>query len=303
VAAHEAYGAEFARKFHLDDAPVIVSRALRSAEIGVTEIRGDRAPNDVTKPQRREDAYLVGLQLRDFPHHEYWEDGRQAPLSSIKAGETTFYDLKRDPVALPDKPFHAIFFYLPRRVLDTLADDNKARPIGELNYTPGRSVPDRTIALLGESLRAAFGRPREVSAMFLDHVTMAVGLHVAQAYGGLVPHSRPVRGGLAPWQERRAKAMIAGNLDGSLPLQRIARECELSLSHFSRAFRQSVGMPPHRWLQTRRLELAKDLLRSGRLPLSEVAAQCGFADQSHFTRVFSRAVGCSPLAWRRRTVC
>jgi Helix-turn-helix domain len=67
----------------------------------------------------------------------------------------------------------------------------------------------------------------------------------------------------------------------------------------SRAFRQSIGLPPHQWLLQRRVDKAKQLLRDSRSPLAEVAADCGFADQSHFTRVFTRAVGISPGQWRR----
>jgi AraC family transcriptional regulator len=113
------------------------------------------------------------------------------------------------------------------------------------------------------------------------------------------PLSRPVLGGLAPWQVRRAKEILSGNLDGRVPLKELAKECGLSVSQFSRAFRRSTGAAPHQWLMTRRVEVAKEKLRDGRLPLSEVAMVCGFADQSHLTRVFSRLVGVSPGAYRR----
>jgi AraC family transcriptional regulator len=55
-------------------------------------------------------------------------------------------------------------------------------------------------------------------------------------------------------------------------------ECRLSASHFSRAFRRNTGAAPHRWLMTRRVEVAKEKLRDGRLSLSDVALACGFAD-------------------------
>jgi AraC-like DNA-binding protein len=58
-------------------------------------------------------------------------------------------------------------------------------------------------------------------------------------------------------------------------------------------------MAPHKWLLSRRIELAKEKLRDGRLPLSDVALACGFYDQSHLTRVFTRLAGTSPGAWRR----
>jgi AraC family transcriptional regulator len=113
------------------------------------------------------------------------------------------------------------------------------------------------------------------------------------------PLSPRVRGGLAPWQVRRAKEILSAHLDGGIPLQEVARECHLSMSHFSRQFRRTTGLPPHKWLLTRRIEVAKEKLDDRRLSLSDVAAACGFADQSHLTRVFTRMVGVTPGAWRR----
>ncbi len=88
-------------------------------------------------------------------------------------------------------------------------------------------------------------------------------------------------------------------LGDDLSLSEPARACGLSLSYFSRAFKQSVGAPPHRWLLLQRVQRAKSLLRNSDRSLAETAAACGFADQSHFTRVFSNVVGVSPGAWRK----
>jgi AraC family transcriptional regulator len=82
-------------------------------------------------------------------------------------------------------------------------------------------------------------------------------------------------------------------------LKEVARECRLSVSHFSRAFRRTTGEAPYRWLMTRRVEAAKEKLRDDRLSLLDIALACGFADQSHLTRVFTGMVGLSPGAWRR----
>ena len=120
------------------------------------------------------------------------------------------------------------------------------------------------------------------------------------ASGDVMPTDvRPIRGGLAPWQERRAKELLAANIDSNVALKEVARECGLSASHFARAFRQSNGMAPHRWLVNHRVEAAKALLQDGVLSLSEIGLRCGFADQSHFTRTFTRVVGMSPGVWRR----
>src|SRR6202035_1923767 len=141
--------------------------------------------------------------------------------------------------------------------------------------------------------------PGQVSQLFLDHILLAVGVHVAQTYGGMRPLAPPPRGGLALWQVSRAKEILSANLEGNVPLMEVARQCGLSVSHFSRAFRRTMGVAPHSWLMARRVEVAKEKLRDRRLSLSDVALACGFADQSHLTRVFTGMVGVSPGAWRR----
>ena len=110
---------------------------------------------------------------------------------------------------------------------------------------------------------------------------------------------RPVRGGLAPWQMRRTAQVLNERLASKVTLARLAGECGVSVAHFSRAFKQTTGRTPHRWLVEQRVEHAKRLLVTSALPLAEIAAICGFADQSHFTRVFSQLVGSGPGAWRR----
>ncbi len=296
---NSAYGRGFGEVFGLPEVPVMTTRVLRNATAAVTEVRSDNPRCGLSDPINQEDAFLCGLQLRDYPNHEMWVDGKRTTTSDLHAGEMLLYDLRRNPVVMIDKPFHSIHFYLPRPVFNAIADDVGAARIGELDYQPGVGIADGTVNFLGQSLLGAFVHPERASRLFVDHVTLALATHVAQAYGRLSPVSRPIQGGLAPWQVRRAKEILTANLDGSVTLRDIAADCGLSTSHFARGFRVSVGVSPHRWLQSRRIERAKGLLSDERLSLSEVALSSGFADQSHFTRVFSCEVGTSPGAWRR----
>jgi AraC family transcriptional regulator len=71
------------------------------------------------------------------------------------------------------------------------------------------------------------------------------------------------------------------------------------VGHFSHAFRRTLGVAPHNWLIEQRIVLSKEKLRDDRRSLTDVAAECGFSDQSHFTRHFTRIVGVGPGAWRR----
>jgi len=294
----ESYGQRFGERLRVENAPAMVTRVLRNTDIAVTEIRCDKPPMEMTGAFQREDAFVITLHLRDRPKHEYWEDGRRALVCDFRAGDICLHDLKRDPSALLDKPYHTLFFYLPRVALDTIADEANVPRIRDLSYKPGAAVNDATISSLGSLLQPALSFPDQANRLFVDHVLLAVGVHIAQTYGGMRPVPRLVRGGLATWQERRAKEMIAANLDG-VPVKELAQECRLSSAHFSRTFRRSVGMAPHNWLIEQRIVLSKKKLRDDRLSLSDVAAECGFSDQSHFTRMFNRIVGVSPGAWRR----
>ena len=79
-----------------------------------------------------EDAYLVSLKLRDYPDCECWERGRCITKADVRAGATYLYDLKRDPRFVIDRPYHSIFFYLPRSALDDIARQGGVKRIHDL---------------------------------------------------------------------------------------------------------------------------------------------------------------------------
>ncbi|WP_170064187.1 helix-turn-helix domain-containing protein [Halomonas heilongjiangensis] len=106
-------------------------------------------------------------------------------------------------------------------------------------------------------------------------------------------------GGLADWQVRRLEAYIDAHLDETIHVRDLAAIARLSLGHFAHAFKQAFGEPPLAHVTHRRLELACARMLAGDEPLSRIAQECGFCDQSHFTRHFHRAMGMAPQRWRR----
>ncbi|WP_439369774.1 helix-turn-helix domain-containing protein [Bradyrhizobium sp. PMVTL-01] len=295
-----AYGKRLGQFLRLKDAPpVLVARSLRSAELAVTETRNDHPERGLSGSLAAEDAFLVSLKLHDYPDCELWERGKSVAKADVRAGTTYLYDLKRDPRYVIDKPFHSLFFYIPRSALDSIADQSHVPRVDDLDCEVGVGHDDGIIRHIGASLQEGLRRPDEANQLFIDHMMLGLTAHVARAYGGLQRKSAPARGGLAPWQAKRACEWLESDLGGKLSLQEVAAELDLSVSHFSRAFRISVGMPPHQWLLHQRVKAAKQLMGVRDLPLSEIAISAGFANQSHFTRVFSSIAGVSPAAWRR----
>jgi AraC family transcriptional regulator len=109
-------------------------------------------------------------------------------------------------------------------------------------------------------------------------------------------------GGLAAWQANRALEYIEENLGSKMALRQMADCVALSQSHFSRAFKQSLGSAPMECGAARRIARAKLMMTSAQERLTDIALACGFSDQSHFTRSFRRAVGMSPALWRHASI-
>jgi transcriptional regulator GlxA family with amidase domain len=108
------------------------------------------------------------------------------------------------------------------------------------------------------------------------------------------------RGGLAPARANRVCEYIDSHLQENIALEVLAEIAQLSVHHFARAFRQTLGIPPHNYMVQRRVEHAQQLLRSTDLPLSEIAIVAGFTDQSHLARHFRTITGVSPSLARHR---
>lgn len=111
------------------------------------------------------------------------------------------------------------------------------------------------------------------------------------------PSAQP--GGLATWQARRVVGYIEQHLGAKLTAADIAATIGLSKSHFSRAFKRTLGTSPMAFVAARRIERAKHMMLASGERLAELALDCGFADQSHLNRQFRRATGVSPGQWRR----
>lgn len=96
----------------------------------------------------------------------------------------------------------------------------------------------------------------------------------------------------------RVRELLRERLEEQLSLSRLAEETGLSAWHLNRVFRQRYGLPPHAYQMQLRLARARLWLQSP-MPIAEIAAKLGFADQAHLSRLFKRAFGLAPAAYRR----
>lgn len=133
----------------------------------------------------------------------------------------------------------------------------------------------------------------------------------AEALGGVLAHEllrvqgtapvpRPAtRAGLAAWQQTRVIDFMEAHFADAISLSDLALLVRLSPHHFLRSFKQSFGMPPHRYWTGRRIERAKTLLADPRISVTKVAVDVGFSGTSSFSATFHRVTGRSPSDYRR----
>jgi AraC family transcriptional regulator len=108
-----------------------------------------------------------------------------------------------------------------------------------------------------------------------------------------------VRGGLASWQRRAVTRYIEDHLAEPIPLAALAQLARLSPHYFCRVFKQSFGMPPHRYHNSRRIEHAKTLLAKPKSSVTNIGSSVGFSETSSFSAAFRKTTGFTPSAYRR----
>jgi len=98
----------------------------------------------------------------------------------------------------------------------------------------------------------------------------------------------------------RAKDRMDAASDEDWPVRRLGRVSGVSAAHFARSFKDTFGVPPHRYLLTRRIERAKAFLRDTDLSITEIAFQTGWNSLGTFGRTFRDVTGENPGAMRAR---
>jgi len=264
----------------------VIRHARRTAEAGWSD------PSSVA------DGFVVTPCLRPTRLAEVQFGGRTVASSVlVPRGGLLLYSLKESyQVHIPD-PFDAVSFRIDQATLDDSARQVGMSSAPELSET-FQSRPDEIMLNLSLSLLPALHRPSEVNKLFADHVLNAVLIHLlaeASKPGAIAGASRRMTAA----NVRAAHDYMLAYLSHDTSSASLAALCDLSVDQFNRAFKMATGLPPHRWLLRERVRRARELLEGTNLSIGDIAAQCGFADQSHLTRVFKGHVGVSPGAWRR----
>jgi AraC family transcriptional regulator len=195
----------------------------------------------------------------------------------------------------PRTPTCVTYFYFDPAELKI---DSSLRFPG-VSLSPRLFFEDATIWNTVEKLRQAVDAPDNINGLYVEALGTVL-LHEILRLNKGNPHVEvTVKGGLAAWQQRIVTAYIEEHLSEQVSLATLARLARLSTFHFCRAFKQSFGVPPHRYHTNRRIERAKVMLAERKHSVTEIGLAVGFSETSSFTAVFRKITGQTPSRYHR----
>jgi AraC family transcriptional regulator len=172
----------------------------------------------------------------------------------------------------------------------------------ELPLTPQIGFSSQHIRHIALSLLSELQEANVVGRLYADSLATGLAMQLIRHYSSL-KDVQIGHGGMAPHRLRKAIGLIDQHVDGEeegrVGLRFVAKEVGMSYFHFSRAFKQSLGMTPTNYIAARRIERAKRLMQETDFPISEIALRSGFSSQSHFTTSFRRLAGVTPRSFRK----
>jgi len=157
--------------------------------------------------------------------------------------------------------------------------------------------PDAVIWSIATWFRARLARGRSVETLDASERLRALVAHAAHVYGG-VASRRQRAGTLDARRLTRVVEYVDAHLGDRIALEHLAEAAALSPFHFARCFRATLHLTPHQFVTARRMECARQLLRTTRLSTGEVAARVGYTNVAHFREQFVAAFALRPSELR-----
>lgn len=230
----------------------------------------------------------------------WYRSGPKTRVLSTHPGQFEFYakDFELDYARWEGEPGQAVCVQFPEVALrELLRDDVRPLPLPVLHELKD----DRLVALVSDmAVEEASGGPN--GRLYAQGLSLALVGWLRARYGVLpTSSSSPIARGQKLSQRSAARVLecIDAGLGDDLSVTALAEVAGLSTAHFSRLFRATFDMPPHRFVLERRIRAAEKLLSSGQQTIAQVAYHLGFSSQAHFTQVFRQLTGRTPGQSRR----
>jgi AraC family transcriptional regulator len=190
-------------------------------------------------------------------------------------------------------PAHAVLLRLAPALLEEATDAMHLKPAcAELR--PALCMRDPHIAHIGSMLKGERLANQPRGRLWWENAAYSMALRLVRRSNSFLTLPRSMGRALPKWRLRTVCDYIEANLVEDLSLRELAAVAGFSVPHFKVLFKQSIGLPVHRYVVERRVERARQLLIQAGRPMAEIALDAGFAHQSHMIRCVQRVLGITP---------
>lgn len=243
--------------------------------------------------------HCLVLHLSHSPHHLIRIDGRE------RGGVRGAGNFLLKPPLCPafyawETTDEVMAFLLTPELLKHTADQTECLNPDQIELRPVLIGQDPQIEQFAHAFHHEMKTGGLGGRLYTESLANCFVVHLLRHYCTTPAKLRTDKGGLSQQRLRRALEVIHASLDQPLRLETIADELGLDMYHFSRMFRQSMGVSPYQYVLRQRIEKAKELLKNDELSITDIALECGLANPSHLARHFRKFVGVSPRVFRRQ---
>jgi AraC family transcriptional regulator len=260
---------------------------------GISVVSTEHAPA-ARETETNSRANTLSVALLKVDRASWRIDGGATLTNCILPGTTSIRASRKIVWGRWEQPCKCIHVGLEPGLLASVARE-AGLSAPELGYCEG--VHDLLVLQCALALAKEAANGGIAGELYVQSIANILAVHTLRRYAGLVEFENMGMTSLGLKLER-AKDYIEANLAETLSLDRIAEAAAMSTFHFARCFKAAMGVPPHQFVTQRRIELAKILLLSTRLPIADIGRRVGIPNQSHFTTHFRKRIGCTPKEFR-----
>lgn len=199
------------------------------------------------------------------------------------------------------EPIQALHLHLSADLFARSAEHVADRDPARLMLKELSGFQDPLLAQMGLALRRELEQLTPGGQLYAETAAQMLAVHLLTHYLTTDITVKPSLRRLTPRQLKRVTEYILAHLAQPISLELLARQVGYSPYHFAQLFRETTGVTPHQFVLSKRLEQARQLLKTTDLPLSQVALDVGFQSQSHFTHTFKSHLGVTPRQYRRQS--